>query len=138
MARADSIKKMKDVLVTRRKALRLALEGDFSLLQKMEQTVGDAVDFAQGAANDEISSQLAEVESRELAQIEIALQKFEEGSYGKCDHCNSNVSLARIQALPYATLCIDCQRLREESGQPFPSNDGLDDLQMGDVDVNVS
>ena len=74
MARKDSISKMRDVLVKRRDALRKALAGDLSLLNQLrEQSGSDIVDAALDAAQDEISSQLAEVESRELAHIERAL-----------------------------------------------------------------
>src|SRR6476646_6499232 len=71
MSRKESINKMRELLVTRRNALRKALAGDLSLLKQLrEQSGGDVVDAALDAAQDEISSQLAEVESRELACIE--------------------------------------------------------------------
>ncbi|MEM1303293.1 MAG: TraR/DksA family transcriptional regulator, partial [Planctomycetota bacterium] len=64
MARKDSILKMRDLLLTRRDALRKALAGDMSMLgQLRDLTGGDVVDAALDAAQDEISSQLAEVES---------------------------------------------------------------------------
>ena len=69
MSRKDSIQKMRDHLVTRRDALRKALAGDLSLLMQLrEQSGGDVVDAALDAAQDEVSSQLAEVEK----QCEIA------------------------------------------------------------------
>lgn len=113
MARKDSIKKMYDVLVKRRDALRRALAGDLSLLQQLSDQA-DVIDVAIDAAQDEISSQLAEVESRELANIERALESMKEGTYGNCEICNSKIPLARLQALPYATMCIECQRAEEE------------------------
>ncbi len=71
MARKDAILNLKKVLIKRRNALRKALAGDLSMLKELrEQTSGDVVDFALDSAQDEISSQLAEVESRELAYIE--------------------------------------------------------------------
>ena len=77
MTRKDSINKLRDLLVTRRNALRKALAGDLSLLKQLrEQTGGDVVDAALDAAQDEISSQLAEVESRELANIDRACCGF--------------------------------------------------------------
>ena len=77
MSRKESINKMRELLVTRRNALRKALAGDLSLLSQLrEQTGGDVVDEALDAAQDEISSQLAEVESRELANIERALVRI--------------------------------------------------------------
>src|ERR1043166_4465607 len=92
MTRKDSIDKMRDLLMTRRNALRKALAGDLSLLKQLrEQTGGDVVDEALDAAQDEISSQLAEVESRELANIERALLKIRQGSYGECEICGCKI-----------------------------------------------
>ena len=93
------------------------LAGDLSLLKQLrEQTGGDVVDAALDAAQDEISSQLAEVESRELANIERALVRIKSGSYGECEVCGERIPLARLNALPYATSCIECQRAAETSG----------------------
>ena len=115
--RDDALKNLRDVLVKRRDALRKALAGDLSSLKELrEQTKGDVVDFALDSAQDEINSQLAEVESRELSQIDGALEKMRGGSYGKCEGCKSNIPLARLQALPYATCCINCQRELEKRG----------------------
>lgn len=117
MARKDSVKRMRDILVKRRDALRKALAGDLSLLKELNsQTSGDVADFALDSSYDEISSQLAEVESRELANIENALERITEGTYGKCEMCNQAIPMARLNALPYATLCIKCQREYERTG----------------------
>ena len=118
MARREAIAGMKEILLKRRDALRQALAGDLSLLKELkEQTSGDVVDFALDSAQDEISSQLAEVESRELAQIEEALERMREGNYGTCDGCAKGIPWARLQALPYARCCIDCQRELEKNGE---------------------
>ena len=117
MARKEAMAEMREVLLTRRDALRKALAGDLSLLKELrEQSGGDVVDAALDAAQDEISSQLAEVESRELSNIDKALERMREGTYGKCEACESNIPLMRLQALPYAVLCIDCQREAEKQG----------------------
>ena len=117
MARKEQILKMRSVLVRRRDALRKALAGDLSLLKELrEQQGGDVVDAALDTAQDEISSQLAEVESRELANIEKALDRMRVGSYGLCESCTEKIPIARLNALPYATLCIECQRAEETGG----------------------
>lgn len=117
MARKDSILKLRDLLVKRRDALRKALAGDLSNLKSLSsQTSGDVVDAALDAAQDEISSKMAEVESRELANIEVALEHMRTGSYGVCEVCNGKIPLARLSALPYATNCIECQRASETAG----------------------
>ena len=117
ITRNEAISHLRKVLVRRRDALRSALAGDLSLLKELRgQSRGDVADFALDAAQDEISSQLAEVESRELTNIEGALERIRDGSYGNCETCNEAIPLARLQALPYATLCIQCQRESEKDG----------------------
>lgn len=117
MARKEAITNLRQILVKRRDALRKALAGDLSLLNELrQQSGGDVVDVALDTAQDEISSQLAEVESRELANIENALEKMREGEYGLCEGCSKPIPLARLQALPYASTCIECQREAEKSG----------------------
>ncbi len=61
------------------------------------------------SVQDEISSQLAEVESRELARIEDALDRMRNGDYGIREGQDAAFRMARLHALPYATLCIKCQ-----------------------------
>jgi DnaK suppressor protein len=117
MTRKQAILNMHEVLIKRRDALRKALAGDLSLLKELSaQSSGDVVDAALDSVQDEISSQLAEVESRELARIENALQRMREGQYGVCEGCATIIPLARLNALPYAALCIKCQRESEREG----------------------
>lgn len=118
MARQDSLQKLQQVLLKRQEALQRAIAGDLSLLSELrQQGPGDAADFALDAARDELNLQLAEVESRELVQIDKALQQMEAGHYGDCEHCGQPIPLARLQALPYAAYCIRCQRELEETGE---------------------
>jgi DnaK suppressor protein len=149
MARKDAILNLRQVLIKRRDALRKALAGDLSLLKELrEQSTGDVVDAALDSAQDEISSQLAEVESRELAQIENALERMREGQYGKCEVCNASIPLARLQALPYATLCIQCQREAEKSGvsggsaadwaRLIDTGSGDNDIVLSDFELDAS
>ncbi|MCA9173264.1 MAG: TraR/DksA family transcriptional regulator [Planctomycetales bacterium] len=134
MARKDAILKLHQVLVKRRDALRQALAGDLSLLKELrDQQGGDVVDFALDSAQDEISSQLAEVESRELSQIDGALERIREGRYGLCEICNKPIPLARLQALPYAQSCINCQRELEASGGNWDRDSMLSDNVEFDV-----
>jgi len=117
MSRKNAILNMRQVLLKRRDALRKALAGDLSVLKELRaQASGDLVDAALDSVQDEISSQLAEVESRELARIEYALERMQNGQYGACEGCGANIPMARLNALPYATYCINCQREAERQG----------------------
>jgi RNA polymerase-binding protein DksA len=44
-----------------------------------------------------------------LEKVEAALRKIERGTYGQCDICGQEISPARLEAAPYATLCVKCQ-----------------------------
>ena len=143
MSRKQSLQKMREVLIERRVALRKAVDGDFSMLRKLERSGGDAADCALETSYSELSSQLAEAETRELQSVDNALRLMDEGLYGKCEGCNSNIPMARLQALPYATLCISCKRLVEDHGhQPGDVIDWSlllpDSGHVGDMDVNIS
>ncbi len=117
MGRKDALGKLRDVLVSRRDALRKAMAGDLSLLQELrDQGPGDVLDAAVDTAQDELNSQLLEVESRELTHIEEAIERLNEGTFGLCEDCEKPIPLSRLQALPYATECIDCKRKSEKDG----------------------
>jgi len=120
-----------------------------SLLRELRaQASGDVVDAALDSVQDEISSQLAEVESRELARIEYALERMRGGQYGSCEGCGCNIPMARLNALPYATSCIKCQREAEREGAPGRADVDwsrlLDvspqeaDLSINDIELDVS
>ena len=124
MKRKAALQKLRQVLVTRRDALRKALAGDLSALKELQsQTGGDEIDAALDSAHQEMSSQLAEMESRELAQIERALERMRNGTYGICEVTGKPIPLARLQALPYATCRVEAQRELEKSGQTGDSPD---------------
>lgn len=63
----------------------------------------------------EMELTLGENARHALAHIERALEKLAHGTYGLCDSCGKRIDEGRLEAVPYAELCIDCQR-REESG----------------------
>lgn len=46
-----------------------------------------------------------------LAEVEHALRKFEDGTYGLCDKCGQRIDPARMEALPEASLCLNCKAL---------------------------
>lgn len=51
-----------------------------------------------------------------LADVDHALQKFEDGSYGLCDNCGKPINPERLEALPHASLCLECKaRLAKEA-----------------------
>ncbi len=54
----------------------------------------------------------------QLAEVEHALHKFEEGTYGSCDSCGQPIDPARLEALPQASLCMNCKAKNEKGSSP--------------------
>lgn len=116
MTRKQMLARMRVVLQRRRDALRRALAGELTRFHTSEERiVGDAIDEALDTDYGTINAELAERESRELVAVEKALERFEQGLYGVCEECGGKIPMARLQALPYATTCIACQRTCEQT-----------------------
>ena len=61
----------------------------------------------------ELDYTLEENSEHVLSEIDGALRRIADGTYGKCTNCGRQIPEERLEARPYATLCIDCQRQRE-------------------------
>jgi DnaK suppressor protein len=119
MARRDALLRLTSRLIARRDALRKTLDDDLDSFRKVSELggVGDRADAAADSASDEVCSQLVEIESRELGQIEHALERIGAGVYSRCESCGARIPSTRLSALPYTNSCIDCQRAQERRGQ---------------------
>jgi DnaK suppressor protein len=119
MVRRDALLRLTSRLIARRDALRKTLDGDLDSFRNVSELggVGDQADAATDSASDEVCSQLVEIESWELGQIEHALKRIKEGVHGRCEYCGQRIPTTRLNALPYTNSCINCQRARERRGQ---------------------
>jgi len=104
--------------MARRTELRRRLGGELEDLRNFNNSdqTGDSADLAFDSGSEEIASQLAELEARELNQIERALTRMKQGTYGVCEGCQAKILVARLNALPYSTTCVKCQREMELYG----------------------
>jgi len=50
----------------------------------------------------------------ELCDVNLALEKIDLGTFGKCEHCDGDIGLKRLRALPFARLCIKCRQAEEQ------------------------
>ena len=63
----------------------------------------------------EMSYSLEDNSGHVLAAIDEALQRIDEGTFGTCARCGKPIGEERLEAMPYATKCIDCKRLEERA-----------------------
>ena len=118
MSRTDALLRLHERLLTRCGELRkkLSLDSDCESSDSSRLTVGDLGDVASEGAVNELNSQLASIETRELFFIQRAILMIREGRYGTCEGCEGPIPIARLKALPYSVMCVTCQRSEEEHG----------------------
>jgi DnaK suppressor protein len=114
MARKEALLRLRNRLVARRDALRKKLSRDKT---GDGRGSGDLGDVACEGARNELNSQLATIETRELRFVERALQMLQDGTYGTCEQCSGAIPISRLQALPYTVLCVKCQSELESLGE---------------------
>jgi DnaK suppressor protein len=123
MARNQALLKLHKRLVDRRNTLRAILSREADDM-RLGDTTGDEADAAFDSGAEEVSSSLAEIETRELALIEKAISKLKQGTYGICEHCSKKIPVARLTALPYSVYCVPCQREMEKHPYDFQERNG--------------
>jgi len=65
----------------------------------------------------ELTPSMLSNEQEVLYQIDDALKRLDEGSFGICSQCNQAITMSRLRAVPYASMCIDCQRVKEQKNR---------------------
>jgi DnaK suppressor protein len=70
-------------------------------------------DMATVTFDRELDEGLGEGAQQTLAQIDRALTRLDDGTFGVCEHCGKQIPEERLRARPWATLCIDDQRLAD-------------------------
>jgi DnaK suppressor protein len=114
-----------ELLVEKREAVAAALQNlHKENSRSLEDETGELVsgsadqhlaDTATETVEREIGNTLEEHDERLLGAIDAALQRIEDGTYGKCVNCGAPIPEERLEAMPWATLCIECKR-KEERG----------------------
>lgn len=117
----DEFRKM---LIEERGRLMEELEAMEEHTPEVEEQVGmdvggghdeDLADVASSTFEREKGLALESSVQAMLTQVEEALDRIEEGTYGICQRCGDPIDTARLRVLPYATLCIRCKELEEKS-----------------------
>ena len=104
-------------------ALRARLQGDMTQMEdnalnkdfsRATSMPNDMAELGSSNFDQEFTLSLLESEKDALDQIDAALKRINEGSFGRCEVCNALIPKARLQAIPYAALCVGCASQQEE------------------------
>lgn len=83
-------------------------EADEMLSQHMAD-LSSALELTEQAVNNRETARV------ELEQVELALERVREGTYGKCEDCGRRIAAERLEALPTARRCIECERANDHA-----------------------
>jgi len=84
----------------------LADKKEFDLV---ENEIGDQIDEAGQSLDKEVIFEQSDNERKILNEINAALRKLKNGTYGKCEQCAIEIENKRLKAIPYSRYCIKCQ-----------------------------
>jgi DnaK suppressor protein len=113
----NDVLKFKKRLEELREQLTHSLKGSTAEVKTPDEATGYSQHQADQGTDDFDRTISLEVTTREyglLKQIDRALQKIEEGTYGKCDITGQEIPLARLEAVPYATMTVKAQEQIEK------------------------
>src|SRR5436190_24125079 len=79
-----------------------------------DDSIKDLGDQANTAYTREFFFELGNGDRRLLRDVVSALQRIDDGNFGSCERCGETIAEKRLEALPFARYCIDCQRVVEE------------------------
>jgi len=76
---------------------------------------GDELDKLRGAIDRDLAMSNLSRESYLLKEVRAALKRIADGSYGNCESCGSPIPVLRLEAVPWASFCLACQRRFERA-----------------------
>lgn len=89
----------------------------------LQDSSGDEVDIASMEISQASLQKIGKRETYLLKKIDLALKKMEDGTYGECEECGEQISVARLMARPVAQLCIDCKTEQESLERRYNKRD---------------
>jgi DnaK suppressor protein len=114
----DELNRIRTFLSQKREALTNHLQTELVQLERPEKKHRtDLEEIASDTHETDSVCEIMGIESTQIDQIERALAKIDNGTYGICEDCGDEIPFARLEALPFATQCVACKRHQEIAGQ---------------------
>jgi DnaK suppressor protein len=111
-------------IARRREALESALrERTGGLMQREEleiEHLADPIDQIRSNTDREIAVLQLDGRTRQIREIRSAMERIEDGTYGLCEQCEEPIGKKRLDALPWARLCVNCQAQQESEERTTP------------------
>ena len=107
----EFIDRMEEQLLAQKKVIIQSLAAQSEEYKKImeEAAPGDEVDIASDVIDGKMLETLGVQDSQRLDQINNALERIKKGTYGICLVCKREIPRERLEAIPYAFMCINCK-----------------------------
>lgn len=114
MLSPERIERLRGYLLEQQTSLQQQLVGLSDAAQQANIGLGNHMAEDATAAFDQAATvSLRRGHQRQLTDVQHALHRMANGTYGKCTRCNADIDFARLKAVPEAMLCMSCQRQSE-------------------------
>ena len=131
------LKKARETLQEMRAQLLRSVEANLHEGREVSKDEGmDTYDLASDARDREINLILTDRDRDKLQAIDDALARIDEGTYGVCETCESDVAEGRLEALPFTRLCITCQAEREKEAKTMKREEDRSYRRLGTSDAD--
>jgi len=107
-----NLKDIKQKLLSERELLIQKLNGNDLSVDDSETP--DPVDLAVRNYSKNVMLAVSENESKQLTLIDDAVRRIDDKEYGPCQNCEKPINPKRLNAIPWARFCLDCQELLEQ------------------------
>lgn len=118
--RKEKLESFRKQLLAKRQALATELRRTTAGFIDDEASFSDSLDQATADSSRNIEVHLSNRERNILANLDEALRRIDEGTFGICEQCEEPISEARMKAFPSTTLCIDCKAELESEQRRVP------------------
>lgn len=114
----ESFQTVKDELLRlRAELLREVSESDATCRELGQDGVADIGDMSSNAYNRDVLFNLSETQRQRIRDIDIALERIEQGEYGICMQCGEEIAPRRLEVRPFSRYCIECKTDIEKFGE---------------------
>ena len=114
MPNKQQIDELKVILLERKETILSNINNSRTNIDQLkEQEINDELDYAELVSDSFTEGMIANHQLEEFKQIEEALVKISQGTYGICDMCGIVIPLGRLKAKPFAKFCTECRTVYE-------------------------
>jgi DnaK suppressor protein len=114
--RESDLNYFKTILQERKQQIRKNIEDAYKELEGLNESgAKDDLDHASINTDRMIEQAISAVQAKELSEIEVAMGKIANKSYGICEMCEEEISMQRLKVKPHAKFCIVCREIIEKT-----------------------